>query len=200
MLQHQHKKNTNKMGELDDLCALSLMTLTLLMLWNLIFSNITISSFKTHEILRTRASASSMIHEIGKNPKKYYRMCDMSFWKLHDALKKYIDKKDVDVSRRNREKYKRHNHAPNRLACSSLYLSIALRTFACRFLSGISLAHDISPTEVQHIFWKVVDTAHCDPRLSIEFIECHVKQKQIAVNSKKLVQKILIIAAVLWTD
>ena len=40
--------------------------------------------FKTFFIRCTRASVSAMTHGLGNKSKKYCRMRDMSFWKLHE--------------------------------------------------------------------------------------------------------------------
>ena len=60
--------------------------------FKLIFINETFSKHKTNVIRRTRASVYGILHELVKKSKKYYRMRDQSFWKLHRELKDEIDK------------------------------------------------------------------------------------------------------------
>ena len=95
------------MDDLDDPYSLSLMYLVMLISLNLIFETTEkCKCFKTHVIRRTRANVSAIMHELGKKSKNYYRMRDMSFWKLHDELKDEINKKPVSMSRRSRKKRK----------------------------------------------------------------------------------------------
>ena len=92
------------MDELIDPESTYLICLVLMFSFNLIFNNENIRSFKTHCIRRTRKSVSAIMYELGKKSKNYYRMSDVSFWKLHKMLKDDIDRKNDDVSRRSRKK------------------------------------------------------------------------------------------------
>ena len=64
---------------------------------DLIFDNTIFISFKTRFIQRTRASISGMIHKHGNKSKKYYRIHNISLWKLHNILKDEIKKKYTPV-------------------------------------------------------------------------------------------------------
>ena len=88
------------MDELDDPESTYLTCLVLFTSFNLTFNNETIISFKTYFICRTRTNVSAIMHAIGKNSKKYYRMRDTSFWRLHKLLKDEIDKKPYTTPRR----------------------------------------------------------------------------------------------------
>ena len=116
------------MDELDDPGSTYLICLVLMLSFDIMFNNDTIRAFKTHFILRARKSASGVMHELGNKSKNYYRMSDISFWKLHKMLRDDIDKKPVNASRRSRKKRKL-SYVPNGLMCSSVRLSIALRFF-----------------------------------------------------------------------
>ena len=92
------------MDDLDDPYSLSLVCLVMLISLDVIFETTEkFKCFKTHVIRRTRANVSAIMHELGKKSKNYYRMRDMSFWKLHDELKDEMNKKPVSVSRRSRK-------------------------------------------------------------------------------------------------
>ena len=137
------------MDDLDDPMSLSLTQLIMTISFKLMFSNDTISGYKTYVIRRTRSSVSAMMHALGKKSKNYYRMRDQSFWKLHSALKDEINKKDYPVSRRSRKKRKRNpNQNTNGLTCSSVRLSIALRVFSGGCPLDMSLVHGVSCSEV----------------------------------------------------
>ena len=82
------------MDDLDDPYSLSLIYLVMMISFNLIFDTIKkFKCFKIHVIRRARASVSAIMYELGKKSKNYYRMRDMSFWKLHNELKDEINKK-----------------------------------------------------------------------------------------------------------
>ena len=131
------------MDELDSPCATALLSLVLMLSFNIIWSQ----SFKTHFIRRTRASVSAIMHELGNKSKNYYWMSDNSFWKLHSILKEKIESKEEVSSRRSRKKRKKR-HVPNGIICSSIHLSIALRIFAGGSPLDVALVHGVSPTEV----------------------------------------------------
>ena len=160
------------MDELIDPESTYLICLVLMLSFNLMFNNETIRSFKTHCIRRTRKSVSAIMYELGKKSKNYYRMSDVSFWKLHKMLKDDIDKKPDNVSRRSRKKRKL-SYVPNGSTCSSVRLSIALRFFAGGCPLDIALVHGVSPSEVLFSTWKVADAVHANPLLNIQFPECH---------------------------
>ena len=81
------------MDDLDDSYSLSLVYLLILISLNLTFETTEkCKCFKTYVIRRTRANVSAIVCELGKKSKNYYRMRDMSFWKLHDELKDEIKK------------------------------------------------------------------------------------------------------------
>ena len=92
------------MDVLDDPESTYVICLVLVLSFNLIFNNETIRSFKTHFIRRTRKSVSGIMCELGNKSKNYYRMSNVSFWKLHKMLKDDIEKKPDHVSRRSRKK------------------------------------------------------------------------------------------------
>ena len=88
------------MDVLDDPESTYIICLVLMLSFNLMFNNETIRGFKSHFIRRTRKSASGIMCELCNKSKKYCRMSDVSFWKLHKILKDDIEKKPVHVSRR----------------------------------------------------------------------------------------------------
>ena len=100
-------------------------------------------------------------------------------------LKDNIDKRKYDVSHRSRKKRKKR-YIPNGIIHSSLRLSIALRFFAGRCPLDISLVHDVSPTEVQHSAWKVVDAVHQNPAFNINYPASHAEQINIAKEFSKV--------------
>lgn len=91
----------------DNPYSLSLIVLVTMMSFNLIIDNDAIESFKTHFIRRVKASVSTTMHELGAKTKKYHRMSDISFWKLHQKLKDEINSEHINVSRRSRKKRKK---------------------------------------------------------------------------------------------
>ena len=135
------------MDELDSPHAAALLSLALMLSFNIIWNNEIAKSFKTHFIRRARASVSAIMHELGNKSKNYYRMSDISFWKLRSILKEKIESKEEVSSRRSRKKRKKQ-YAPNGTICSSMRLSIALRIFAGGSPLDVALVCDVSPTEV----------------------------------------------------
>ena len=117
----------------------------MIILFNLIFDTTEkFKCFKTHVIRRARASVSAIMYELGKKSKNYYRMRDMSFWKMHDELKDEINKKPVNVSRRSRKKRKLNpNSIPNGLIYSSLRLSISFNHKTTVFLNFLPLFQNV---------------------------------------------------------
>ena len=83
------------MDDLDDPYSLSLIALVMMLSLNLIFNNDVATSYKTFVIHRTRSSVSAIMYELGNKSRNYYRMSDNSFWKLHDMLKKDINKTNI---------------------------------------------------------------------------------------------------------
>ena len=156
------------MDKLDDPHSLSLILLVIMILFNLLFCNEAIASFKTHFIRRTRSSISVIMHELGRKSSRYYRMSNTSFWKLYDILKHEINKPSK-ISRRSRKKRKRNLFIPNSMICTSTYLSAVLRVFAGSYSLDIALVHGISYTEIWFSVWKVVDTIHLTSILNIDF-------------------------------
>ena len=74
---NNNNTNTN-IGNLDNPYSLSLIYLVMMISFHLVFSSEIFTIFKTHVIRRTRASVSTIMCELGKKSKKYYRMRDMS--------------------------------------------------------------------------------------------------------------------------
>ena len=141
------------MDDLDDPYSLSLISLVMMLSMNLILSNNIIQSYKTYVIRRVRASVSAIMYELGSKSKNYYRMTDMSFWKLHDMLKDDINKKNHNTSRRSRKK-RRKSYVINGMIHSSLRLSMALCYFAGGCPLDIALVHRVSPCKVSISVWK----------------------------------------------
>ena len=130
------------MDELDDPYSLSLVSLVLMLSFNIIFSHDIVQSYKTYFIRRVRASVSSIMHELGSKSHNYYRMSDSSFWKLHDKLKDEICKPKANVYRRSRKKRRKY-FAPNGLIHSSLRImffesvnSILIQNVSCATLTN----------------------------------------------------------------
>ena len=70
----------------------------MIILFNFIFDTTEkFKYFKIHIIYCARASISVIIYELGKKSENYYRMCNMSFWKLYDKLKDKMNKKPINV-------------------------------------------------------------------------------------------------------
>ena len=92
------------MDELDDAYSLALVSLVLKLSVNITFTHDAVQSHKTYFIRRVRASASSIMCELGSKPRNYCRMSDASFWKLHSTLKDEINKTKAGTSRRSRKK------------------------------------------------------------------------------------------------
>ena len=177
--------NTNTIDNLDDLHALSLISIVIMMSMNLIFNTNIVQSFKTYFIRYARASASAITCELGSKSKNYYRMSNIIFWKSYDILKDDMNKKNANISHRCHKK-RRKKFILNRIIHSLLYLSIALRYFAGECLLDILLVHGVSPSEVQFSIWKVVDAAHQNQDLKIEYPSCYKQQKQITYDFSKI--------------
>ena len=126
------------MESLNNPYALSLVTIMLLLSFDLMFVNELIESYKTCFIRRVRCTISSIMFELGNKSARYYRMTDRSFWNLYHKLKNEINRKKFPI-RRPRKKRRKANFIPNGLIYSSIRLSIAL----CYFSGGCSL--DLTP-------------------------------------------------------
>ena len=117
------------MGSLNNPYALLLVTIILLLCFDLMFVNELIESYKTYFIRRVCCTISSILFELGNKSVRYYRMTDRSFWNLHHKLKKEINRKKFPI-RRPRKKRRKTSFIPNGLIYSSICLSIALRYFS----------------------------------------------------------------------
>ena len=137
------------MDELDSPCATALLSLVLMLSFNIIWNNEIAQSFKTHFIRCARASVSAIMYELGNKSKNYYRMSDNSFWKLHSILKEEIESKE-EVSSRHSGKKRKKRYVPNGIICSLICLSIALRIFARGSPLDVALVYGVSPTEVNY--------------------------------------------------
>ena len=125
----------------------SIILLTVLMAGGVFNGNIRPGT-RGRTIRRVRRSVSSIMYELGSYSysRRYYRMYNPSFWKLHGILKDKIDG-PAGVSRRSRKKRKRSS-SPNGPIHSSLRLSIAIRYFAGGDPLDIALVHGVSHSEV----------------------------------------------------
>ena len=84
-----------------------IMTMAMISSLNLMFNEEAHESFKPCFIRCTRTSVSATMHELGNKSKNYYKMHDMSFWKLHDKLKDKLNTRLPRTSRMCREKWKK---------------------------------------------------------------------------------------------
>ena len=173
------------MDELDSPYATALLSLVLMLSFNIIWNNEIAKSFKTHFIRRARASVSAIIYELGNKSKNYYHMSDNSFWKLHSILKEKIESKEEVSSRHSRKKCKKR-YIPNRIICSTIRLSIALRIFARESPLDVALVHGVSLTKVNYSIWKVIDAIHQILLFNINYPMLHTEQIKIANNFKNI--------------
>ena len=93
------------MSELDDPNAMCLITMVEMSSLSLISKNGIVLRLKMYFIRQNRVSASSTMCDLGKKSKNYFRMRDMSFWKLHEKMKDQTNKEDAGTpaSRRSRK-------------------------------------------------------------------------------------------------
>jgi len=108
-----------------------------------------------HLVSRTRRNISTIIYELGSKARRYYRMQEASFWKLHQLLQPMIET-PLDDSYNTSQKCKR-GKTPNGPITSSIRLSCALHYFTGGDPLDIAIVHRISHAEVFHSVWIVVD-------------------------------------------
>jgi len=114
--------------------------------------------------------------------KRTYRMTEQLSWTLHDLLSPFVHDSKVPPG----SKKKHRNGAPNGIIPFEIRLSAALHYFAGGAIPDIALVHGISPTEVQHSIWIMVDAVNKCRELNIEFPTDHAEQRRIAEGFRAL--------------
>ena len=137
---------------------------------------------KGNVIIRQRRTVSSVFYELGGMSRRYFRMSEKSFWKLHELLRCQIGREleqRVDSVHRKRRESPRKT-APNGLICTSIRLAAAIRYFAGGSPLDIALVFGISHKDVMKSVWSVVDSINKTSELAIVYPECHNNQSKIA--------------------
>ena len=116
-------------------------------------------------------SVPSIMYELGKNARRFFKMSESSFWKLHALLE---DK--INASQTERDEGRTRNGPIH----SSVHLSIALRHFYGGDPLDIALVHRVSPPEVVKSVPLVVDAIHSTK----DFDSLYPKIHQAMVRSK----------------
>jgi len=124
-------------------------------------------------IKRCRRSVDSIMYELGGYSRRYYRMENDTFWKLHGLLHQKIDNPSGETK-------EKRGGPPNGTIPSSIRLSCALRYFAGGDALDLAVVHGISHSEVLKSVWLVIDAIHHTPDLDICFPRCHDEQCNIA--------------------
>jgi len=92
-------------------------------------------------IKRCHRSVDSIMYELGGYSRRYYRMENDTFWKLHGLLHQKIDNPSGETK-------EKRGGPPNGTIPSSIRLSCALRYFAGGDALDLAVVHGISHSEV----------------------------------------------------